>query len=59
MAIQALHPGYGYSPDRTHLSDDGLDAVGFFIMMLAVCAGAIALMRKKITALDLAAYDAD
>ncbi len=55
LVIQALHPGYGYALDRTHLSDDGLYAVGFFILTLAVYTAAIAFVRKKITALDLAA----
>jgi hypothetical protein len=55
LGIQALHPEYSYSSDRTHLSDDSLYAVGFFILALAISTASIALARKKIAALDLAA----
>jgi hypothetical protein len=53
--IQALHPEYGYSELHPHLSDDFLYALGFVALSLAIFASSIALVRKKATALDLAA----
>ncbi|UCE00820.1 MAG: M28 family peptidase [Chloroflexota bacterium] len=53
--LQALHPEYQYSPYRPHLSDDALYALGFFIIALAVFVFSTGLMRKKISAMDLAA----
>lgn len=55
LGIQALHPEYGYSAFRPHLSDDHLYALGLFALALAVSTCAIALARLKISALDLAA----
>lgn len=55
LGIQALHPEYGYSNLRVHLSDDWLYAVGFFLLALAVVTCLIAVARKKVMALDLAA----
>ena len=55
LGIQALHLEYQVSPIRPHLSDDSLYAIGFFILVLAVATASIAMVRKKITALDLAA----
>jgi hypothetical protein len=55
LGLQALHPEYQVSPFRPHLSDDNLYAIGFFVLVLAVAAISIALVRKKVTALDLVA----
>lgn len=53
--IQTLHPEYGYTWNRVHVSDDILYALGFFILAFAVATASIALARKKVTALNLAA----
>lgn len=53
--IQALHPEYGYSVFRPHLSDDYLYAIGFIALALSVTVFSIAIARRKITSLDLAA----
>lgn len=55
LGIQALHPKYQASPVRPHLSNDSLYAIGFFILVLAVATISIAMARKKVTELDLAA----
>jgi hypothetical protein len=55
LGIQALHPEYGYSAVRPHLSDDLVYAIGFIALALAVFTSAIAIARKQITSLDLAA----
>lgn len=55
LGIQALHPEYAYSAVRQHLSDDALYALGLFFVVLAVASSTIAVARKKIAALDLAA----
>jgi hypothetical protein len=55
MGIQALHPDYQVSPFRPHLSDDALYAAGFITLALAIASASIAVARKKVTALDLAA----
>lgn len=55
QVIQALHPEYGYTLDRVHVSDDILYALGFFILVFAVTTASVALARKKVTALNLAA----
>ena len=55
--IQALHPMYAYSlaGGRTTLSGDDLYSFGFFALSLAITTGSIAVVRRKISALDLAA----
>jgi hypothetical protein len=53
--IQALHPEYGYSALRPRTSDDFLYTVGFIALALAIFVGSIAILRKKITAPNLAA----
>lgn len=55
LGIQALHPEYEYSPVRAHLSDDHLYALGFFILGLGITTGLIAVVRRKISSLDLVA----
>lgn len=58
QGILALHPEYAYvgaSAFRQKLSDDFLYAMGLIVLALAVAAASIAVARKKITALDLAA----
>lgn len=55
MGIQALHPEYQYSASRAHLSDDYLYAVGLAFLLCSIFTSMIALIRKKITRLDLAA----
>jgi hypothetical protein len=55
LGIQALHPEYAYSPYRPHMSDDHLYTLGFIFLELAVLTVLIALVRKRIAALDLAA----
>jgi hypothetical protein len=55
LGIQSLHPEYGYSSLRVHLSDDWLYAVGFIMMTLAVSTISIAVVRKKVTSFDLVA----
>jgi hypothetical protein len=55
LGIQALHPEYQISRVRAHLSNDSLYAIGFFILLLAVATASIAVERKKVTALELAA----
>jgi hypothetical protein len=53
--IQALHPEYGYAVGRADESDDYLYTMGFAALALGVIASSVALVRKKVTALDLAA----
>jgi hypothetical protein len=53
--IQALHPEYGYSELHPHLSDDCLYAIGLIALSLSISAFSIAFVRKKASALDLAA----
>lgn len=55
LGIQTLHPEYEYSAVRPHLSDDHLYAIGFFVLTLVITSGIITVVRKKVTALDLAA----
>ncbi len=55
LGIQALHPEYQYSPVRPHLSEDHLYAIGLFVLALATTTSVIAIVRKKVTAHDLAA----
>jgi hypothetical protein len=55
QGIQALHPEYEYSSVRPRLSDDYLYAAGFIFLTLAFAAFSIAVARKKVAALDLAA----
>jgi hypothetical protein len=55
MGIQALHPEYQVSPFRPHLSDDALYAAGLITLVLAIAAALIAVARRRVTALDLAA----
>jgi hypothetical protein len=58
MGILALHPEYAYvsaSSYRVKLSDDFLYAIGFMVLGLVVTSSAIAVARKKVTSLNLAA----
>ncbi|HSF82909.1 MAG TPA: M28 family peptidase [Anaerolineales bacterium] len=55
QGIQVLHPEYQYSGVRTHLSDDYLYALGFFVLALTITTGLVAMVRQKVFALDLAA----
>lgn len=55
LGIQILHPEYEYSSSRAHLSDDFLYAVEFIFLALAVSTFSLAVARKKVTTLDLAA----
>jgi len=55
LGIQTLHPEYGYNSFRAHMSDDFLYAVAFIVLGVAITTATIALVRKKITSLDLAA----
>jgi len=53
--IQTLHPEYGYSVFRPHLSDDHLYALAFFALALAITASSITAVRRRISSLELAA----
>ncbi len=53
--VQFLHPEYQYSAIRTHLSDDHLYAFGFFVLALALTTSTLAVVRQKVSTLDLAA----
>ena len=55
LGVQNLHPEYGYNSFRAHVSNDYLYAVGFILFVLAVSTSTIALVRKKISSLDLVA----
>jgi hypothetical protein len=55
QGIQIIHPEYQYSSYRPHLSDDLLYALGFCALALAVTSAIIALARRKVGRLDLAA----
>jgi len=57
LGIQALHPEYAYdlAGARITLSDDNLYTFGFFVLALAVITGSIAVARRRVSALDLAA----
>ncbi|NIM94504.1 MAG: M28 family peptidase [Anaerolineales bacterium] len=55
QGIQLIHPEYEYSSLRPHLSDDQLYTIGFILLALAMMASVVALVRKKITSLDLIA----
>jgi len=57
QGIQALHPNYAYTlaGGRTTLSSDDIYSFGFFILALAIITGSIAVVRRKISSLNLAA----
>lgn len=55
QVLQVLHPEYAYSALRPHLSEDGIYVVGFSFLILVIAMCAIPVVRKKATALDLAA----
>ena len=57
QGIQALHPNYAYilAGGRMTLSGDDIYAFGFFALSLAITTGSIAIVRRKISSLDLAA----
>lgn len=55
LAIQVLHPEYGYAPLRPRVSDDFIYAIGFFFLALAITTILLSLARRKVSALDLAA----
>lgn len=53
--IKAFHSEYEISGVRPHLTDDALYTIGFIGLALAIVAGLIAIVRVKISSVDLTA----